>query len=181
MALLIPLVYYFLPSRFQGLLFLGGVTIIYLLIDYLRLKFNSVKTGFVILFGSLLRREELYSLSGGSYLLLAAIPCILLYDKSVFIAAISFLVIGDTVAALVGLSVGRVRFFKKTLEGTLAGLLACVGLAFFATRLGLPLKVGILGAVSAALIEALPFEVNDNVAIPIFSGAVMQLTKLIIH
>lgn len=178
------MVYYFLPSRAYGLLLLGGTTIFYLSIDFLRLKLNPVKAGFIILFGSFLRKEERHALSGGSYLLLAALFSMLFYEKAVFIAAISFLAVGDTAAALVGLSMGRLRVFKKTLEGTLAGLAACIGVAVVVTHLdpsGFPLLVGILGALAASVVEALPFEVNDNVVIPVLSGAVMQLSNIVIH
>lgn len=179
-----PVVYYFLPSRTWGLLLLGGATLIYLSIDFLRLKLSPVKTGFIILFGSFLRKEEQRSLSGGSYLLLAALFAMLFYEKLIFIAAISFLVVGDAVAALVGLSVGRRRVFKKTVEGTLAELAACIGVAVVIANLdpsGFPLVVGVLGALAASVVEALPFEVNDNVVIPVFSGAVMQISDIVIH
>jgi len=152
-------------------------------VDFLRLRLNPFKSAFIILFGSLLRRKEFTSLTGGSYLMLASLVCALIFGASaggrgVFIAAISFLVLGDTVAAIVGLSVGRVRFFRKTLEGTLAGLAACITVAWVVSvlpRLDLPLGIGILGAVSASVVEALPIEVNDNVVVPLLSGAIMMV------
>lgn len=161
----------------------------FLVVDFLRLHLNPFKDIFIILFGSLLRRRELSSLTGGSYLMLASLVCMLVYGgglfgttveqgRGVFIAAISFLAVGDTLAAVVGLSLGRIRVFRKTLEGTLAGLGACLGVAWIVSilpRLDLPLMVGILGAVSASVVEALPIEVNDNVVIPVFSGAVMMV------
>jgi dolichol kinase len=121
--------------------------------------------------------------------MLASLVCMLLFGagqtgRGVFIAAISFLVLGDTVSAFVGLSIGRVRFFRKTLEGTLAGLLACVAAAWVVSRLpglDLPLGIGILGAVSASIVEALPIEVNDNVVIPLLSGAVMWLALALLR
>lgn len=97
--------------------------------------------------------------------------------------AILYLVIGDTVAALVGLSFGHQKIFRKTLEGTLACLISCVLLAYFVPKLpgiNLSFKVSLIGAITATIVEALPTEVNDNVVIPILSGAVMQLAKLII-
>jgi len=133
-----------------------------------------------MLFGQLLRRKELYSLTGGSYLLLASLVAIfILPNRGVFIAAISYLVIGDTVAALFGLRFGKVRIFRKTIAGTLACLVSCLIIAFVVYKLpktSLPLGIGILGAVIATIVEALPIEVNDNVIIPIFAGAVMQIT-----
>ena len=121
--------------------------------------------------------------------MLAALVCMLVFGsgvlgatraqgKAVFIAAMSFLAIGDTVAAIVGLSFGRIKIFRKTLEGTAAGLIACLGIAWLVSilpGLDLPLTVGILGAASASVVEALPIEVNDNVVVPVLSGATMMV------
>lgn len=113
--------------------------------------------------------------------MVASLFCMLLFgsNKGVFMAAISFLAIGDTVAAIIGLSAGRIRIFRKTLEGTIAGLTACIGVAYIISILpdiDLPFLIGIIGAISAAVVEALPFEINDNVVIPMFSGTVMMIT-----
>jgi len=133
------------------------------------------------LFGQMLRRREEHSFTGGSYLLLASLVAILIFpDPGVFIAAISFLVIGDTVAALVGLRFGKPRIFRKSVEGTLACLISCLAIAYIVSILpskSLPLTIGVIGAVVATVVEALPVEINDNVVIPIFSGAVMQIIK----
>jgi glycerol-3-phosphate acyltransferase PlsY len=164
---------------------LAGVAFIFLLVDFLRLRLTSVKSIFVVLFGSQLRRKELSSLTGASYLMLASLACMLIFGRGpsgrvsgVFIAAISFLALGDTAAAIVGLSVGRVKIFRKSLEGTVAGLLVCVGVAWVVAilpGLDFPIGIGILGAVSASLVEAMPIEVNDNVVIPLLSGTVMMV------
>ena len=168
---------------------MAAAAIILLLVDFLRLRLTSVKSIFIVLFGSMLRRKELTSLTGASYLMLASMVCMLIFGigpagrvSGVFIAAISFLALGDTAAAIVGLSIGRVRIFRKTLEGTLAGLLVCIGVAWVVwilPGLDFPLGIGILGAVSASVVEALPIEVNDNVVVPLLSGTVMMTALLI--
>jgi len=161
-------------------------TSIFLIVDLLRLRLNPFKDIFIILFGSLLRRREFSSLTGGSYLMVASLVAMLLFgsNKGVFIAAVSFLAVGDTVAALIGLSVGRIKVFRKTLEGTLSGLAACIGVAYIVSILpgiDTPFTIGIIGAISASLVEALPFEINDNVVVPLFSGIVMMITMQILH
>jgi dolichol kinase len=177
-----------MPHRLAVLL-MAIATLGFLVVDYARLHLNPFKSIFIVLFGSLLRLREFSSLTGGSYLMLASLVCMVVFGggsfgttaeqgRGVFIAAISFLAIGDTLAAIVGISIGRVRVFRKTLEGTLAGLLACLGVAWVVSiipRVDLPLTVGILGAVSASVVEALPIEVNDNVVVPVFSGIVMMI------
>ncbi|MFO7675440.1 MAG: phosphatidate cytidylyltransferase [bacterium] len=168
---------------------MAAATIAFLAIDYARLHLSPFRSIFIVLFGSLLRRREHKSLTGGSYLMLASLVCMVAFGggsfgtsveqgSGVFIAAISFLAVGDTLAAIVGLSFGRLRIFRKTLEGTLAGLVACLGIAWLVSVLpgvDLPLTIGILGAVSASVVEALPIEVNDNVVVPVFAGTVMMI------
>jgi glycerol-3-phosphate acyltransferase PlsY len=164
-----------------SVILLAIAAIIFITVDFLRLHLNPIKGIFIILFGSLLRKREFSSLTGGSYLLLASLATILIFDDpGVFIAAISFLAIGDTVAAIVGLSVGRVKIFRKSLEGSLAGLIGCLVVAYIVSILpekNLPFQIALWGAVAAALVEALPIEVNDNVVVPILSAIVMQLVK----
>lgn len=118
--------------------------------------------------------------------MVAALVAMLLFgsNKGVFIAALSFLAIGDTVAALVGLSFGKIKVFRKTLEGTVAGLFACIAVAVavsFLPGIDMPLFIGIIGAISASAVEALPFEINDNVVVPLFSGTVMMIAIQILH
>uniref|UniRef100_A0A7C6EED7 Phosphatidate cytidylyltransferase n=1 Tax=candidate division WOR-3 bacterium TaxID=2052148 RepID=A0A7C6EED7_UNCW3 len=180
--MVIPILYYIIPSQTVSVIILVLVTIIFLTIDFLRLHLNPIKGVFIILFGSLLRRREFSSLTGGSYLLLASLVTLLIFNDTpgVFIAAISFLAIGDTTAAIVGLSIGRIKVFRKSLEGTLAGLASCIIVAYIVSILpdkSLPFRVAVWGGVAAALVEALPIEVNDNVVIPILSATVMQLVK----
>ncbi len=160
-------------------------TVIFIIIDYIRLHIGSIKKMFLLLFGQLLRRSELSSLTGGSYLLLASLVAILIFpDAGVYMAAISFLVIGDTVAALFGLRFGKTRLFRKTVAGTVACLVSCLLIAYILSRLpnkSLSFSIGAIGAFTATLVEALPVEVNDNVVIPILSGAVMQLCTLFLR
>lgn len=181
-ALIIPILYYLIPSHTISVIILLIVTLIFLTVDFLRLHLNPIKGVFVVLFGSLLRRKEFSSLTGGSYLLLASLVTLLIFNDTpgVFIAAISFLSIGDTVAAIVGLSIGRIKIFRKSLEGTIACLAACIVVAYIVSILpakNLDFRIALWGGVSAAVVEALPIEVNDNVVIPILSAIVMQLVK----
>ena len=51
-------------------------------------------------------------------------------------AALGFTVLGDGVAALAGKAYGRTRLFGKSLEGTTAGLLACLAWAAYLVATG---------------------------------------------
>jgi glycerol-3-phosphate acyltransferase PlsY len=154
------------------------VAVVFVTVDLLRFRLHRMKDVFVVLFGSMLRRREFTSLTGGSHLLIASLLVVFVYEPRVFVPATAFLALGDTAAAIVGLSIGRVRFWHKTLEGTVAGFLTCVAVAYVCSILpywSMPFSVGLVGAVAASLAEVLPIEVNDNVAVPVISGLAMQV------
>ncbi|MCS7250063.1 MAG: hypothetical protein N2323_00010 [candidate division WOR-3 bacterium] len=165
-------------------MFLTALT--FLLVDFLRLHINPIKSIFIILFGSLLRKREFSSLTGGSYLMLASLVNMLIFeDKGIFMASIAFLAVGDTMAALVGLTHGRTKIFtlRKTLEGMIACFISCTLIAYILSILPditLPLKIGLIGATIATFIEIIPLEINDNVLIPLVSAIGMQIFKTIL-
>lgn len=166
-------------SKRDAFIGLAIATAIFITADTLRLKVNVIKILFLLIFSSILRKEEVKSFTGGTHLFLAAIISLLIFDKFIFIAAISFLIIGDTLAAWIGQRYGRIRFGRKSLEGSMAAFIGCLGVTFVVSLLApqnFPLIIGVMGAAVAALVEFAPIEVNDNVMIPILSGVFMQLT-----
>ena len=95
------------------------------------------------------------------------------FSKPVAVAALSFLIVGDTVAALVGRAIGRVRIFGKTLEGSLACFAACLVIGWVIPEL--TWGVTVVGALMATLIELLPIPLDDNLRIPLASGFAITL------
>ena len=84
-----------------------------------------------------------------------------------------FMSVGDSAAAFVGQRYGRIPIGKKSLEGTLACFFACLLLTLPS---GLTLPLAVTGAAVAAITELIPKPLlNDNLAIPVFSGAAMTL------
>ena len=84
--------------------------------------------------------------------------------------------LGDGFAALVGKAYGRTRFFGKSLEGTVACLLACLAWAAYMSLTGhLDFRVAAAGVVVASLVELLPIPLDDNLGITLFAGYTMKL------
>lgn len=144
-----------------------------LAIEVFRINHPRARHVFRHFFGELLRNHEEISLLGSTYLLIACLLTIDLFDKPVAALALSFLIIGDTVAAIVGKSVGRVRVFGKTLEGSLACLLVCYALTLLVPEI--PFRVAVVGAVTATVFELLPVPLDDNFRIPLSAGFAMEL------
>ncbi|ETO20150.1 hypothetical protein RFI_17068 [Reticulomyxa filosa] len=87
-----------------------------------------------------------------------------------------FLILGDMSAAIFGISFGKVKIGKKSLEGTLAMFSVCfvVGINMF-WNIHMREYPVILASLVAALTELIePWGINDNLTIPFFSCLALQ-------
>ncbi len=178
-ALIIPGSYYLLGlDRAQMLAVMIPATILMIFIDLARLRNWAFWRGFGRKwFSPIIRQHELAGdFTGATYILLTVCASVALFPKPIAVAAMAFIIVGDTTAALIGRKFGTRRFFNgKSIEGTLACLGGTLAVAFLTPELARP--VAVLGAVVAAIVEALPFGIDDNVTVPIISGLVMTLAE----
>ncbi len=171
-SLSIPLGYYFLPKR-TALLILIPIVLISLGMDLIRLKELPGAAFIKSLIGSMLRDHESSDLTGASYILSGAVLTIAIFAKPVAVAALGFIILGDIAAALVGRKFGRIKIGDKTLEGSLTFFAVCVLVTLLVPNL--PFVIGIIGALIAAVFEAMTLPVDDNLIVPVVSGLVMQI------
>lgn len=178
-CLVFPVAALFLP-RVVLLSSLGAVTFIFLSFELLRLKVLTVNRWFLFYFKPLLREEERTRLTGASYVLISSLIAFLAFPRDVAIVALSFLAVGDALGTIIGKSLGRRKLWGKTLEGDLACFIACLvtGFVFHYAGLSVSLPAILVGSVGAALMEALPLPINDNLTIPLFAGVVMTVMLL---
>eukprot|EP00455_Lapot_gusevi_P002787 TRINITY_DN1114_c0_g1_i11.p1 TRINITY_DN1114_c0_g1~~TRINITY_DN1114_c0_g1_i11.p1 ORF type:complete len:124 (+),score=37.08 TRINITY_DN1114_c0_g1_i11:285-656(+) len=107
---------------------------------------------------------------------------ITLFHPLIAITSILYLIFGDLIAALVGISFGRVKIpgTKKSLEGSLAMLVICVLVGLFMFH-SVPLSeyLAFVGALVATLVELHPpFGIDDNLSIPFLSGLALYGASL---
>ena len=103
-SLAIPIGYYLTPDSWMRIwerALLASV-ILSLAIEVFRLNHPRTRHVFRHFFGELLRNHEDVSLLGSTYLLIACVLTIHLFPKPVAVLALCFLILGDTVAAIVG-------------------------------------------------------------------------------
>jgi dolichol kinase len=128
-------------------------------------------------FGYVTRPHEYDRPSGAPHVFIGYLLAGLLYAPTIAIIAMLFTSIGDTAAALIGQRYGKIRIGSKTLEGTLACFFVCLLLTI---PTPFTLVASLAGAFTAAIAELIrwPF-INDNIAIPVLSGAAITLVMVI--
>lgn len=152
---------------------LGGMTAAILLLELARIYTELGRTLYARILGPVTRPEEERRITGGSYVFVGHLAAAVLFPPAPAVLAMLFMSIGDPVASFIGQRYGRTALGNKTVEGTLACLAVCVLIALPAS---LPSLVGLAGAAGATLAEALPLRlINDNVAMPVASGAIMTV------
>ena len=177
-SLIIPVFYLFLPRSIMLILLLvASVTAI--TVDLSRITGLALWSKFFIkLFGNVIRPKEREGFTGASYILSTDFLVILLFDKPVAIAAIAFIALGDSSAAMVGRRWGVHKYGNKSIEGSLGFFIvaAGAGIGFHYLYPGqLPLLPAIVGAAVATIVEAMTVRSDDNMTVPIVSGLFMQV------
>lgn len=102
---------------------------------------------------------------------LGAFAALLVFEPLPATAGILVLAFGDGFASVFGKLHGHHKIGKKSLEGTLAGLLA----SFAVCSLVLPWQLAILSAVIGMGVELLKFPLDDNITIPLAVGVALTL------
>ncbi len=174
-ALVIPGGYYFLNlSRTDTLTIMIPITAAMIIIDIARLRGWSLWQFVKPLIAPIIREHEIQGdFTGASYILSTATLTILLFTKPIAIAALVFIIVGDTAAALVGRKFGKHKIGNRSIEGSLAFLAVTILVAFVIPDL--PVGIGLIGAVAATITEALSFKIDDNATVPLISGLIMHM------
>ncbi|GJQ32330.1 MAG: membrane protein [Ignavibacteriaceae bacterium] len=180
-SLSIPIIYYFIPKS-TGLMILSLVFLASVIVDIGRFASPQFAKIIYTIF-PVFRKHELdhgkKQLSGATWLLAAAVLCIIVFPKVIAIISLAFLILGDTAAALIGRKWGKTPFLKKSLEGTMAFVVMTVIIAFITPRLtdsGLEIALIIFSGIVSAIAENVASGIlDDNVAIPLSSGIVLWL------
>jgi len=170
---LIPIIYLLsgIPQFWMSIL-LGLASVLWIIIDLGRTRNIWLSKIFRKFFNGMLRTHELDGkLTGASYVMIGSFITIALFPPKIAVLALLYASFGDSFAALIGKKFGKIRIWNKTIEGSMAGLVACILVSFFIPEVSRIVKYS--GAVAAMLIELLPIKIDDNLRIPFFSGLIM--------
>lgn len=137
------------------------------------------------LFGRMLRKKPepgAWIVSGGSYVLMAALLVTVLYEREAAGGAMTVMLTGDAAAALIGRRFGRHKApNNKSWEGVAAFLVVSgIALGTYLALIGAPAALYLGGAIAlfpacvAELFER-QLHVDDNFSIPVVVGAGLQI------
>ena len=149
------------------------IAIVYAVSELLRLEGRDLP-----LFSTITRhavsQSELYGFAAAPlYFAFGILATLLLFPTLAGGAAIAMFCFGDSAASLFGGLISTSLPFNKgkTWEGSMAGFF----FAFLAGTFFVSPWLALAGAAIAMIIEVLPLPINDNVLIPVITGAVLTL------
>jgi phytol kinase len=166
-------------NRPLTVLFLMAGTLGYTFMEYLRL--SGVKVPVISSLTSMASRSRDMGrfVIGPVTLGFGALLALLLYPSPVASIAIYALAFGDGFASLVGKCFGKWRpaiLCGKSVEGSLACFIAVFISAFTVSH---SVNIAFVAAFTATVVEALPLEDFDNMAIPVTVGLVVQFVNFL--
>ena len=172
---------------------LGVMLVLSIIIEIVRFKAPAVQKLFYSMVGSMLRTEENKKLTGSTWIFASSFICSILFYRHPHISfmVLNMFILGDAVAAIVGLSMGRIKIGKKSLEGSLACFILCL-ILFFGVYPHIPLLLDqwngqvpvpliFISSLSITLFELMPWRItknlviNDNLTVPVVTGIIMLL------
>jgi dolichol kinase len=171
----VPIAYQFWLTREQTLLICSMIIAVLLGGEVVRRTWKQGSLLFRKFFGSLLRDDEKHKLTGATYLYLSATITVFLFEKSVAVPAILTLTVSDSMAAIIGKSVGRYKIFGKTLEGSVA-FFATTIIIFYLYFGSLSLYL-IITAALISLLELIPLRFNDNPVVSLASALLLMIGR----
>lgn len=170
-GLILPAGYvYFGPPLAKRLMLLGVFVVIGL--DLIRLYWPPARRIYGRLFSPLNRATEEHRLTGSSLLILAQSFTAFVFPSEIVPVAMTFGIVGDTAAALIGKSIGGPKWRpNKTVSGTTGSIVV----SFFGGLMWmtLPWHTVLIGATAAALAEGLVTRLDDNLVMPVVGGVAM--------
>ncbi len=180
-SVVIPVSYYFLERNIL-LLVVGAGTAFMILLDVFRKLFPAVDNFYVKIMGFVLRKKELnvkeHFLTGGTYYAIGVFLPIVLFVREIAASAILIMIVCDTFAALVGKKFGKHNLWNKSVEGSIAFFVLGMLIVVLTPKVTANYLEYIYAAVAlavATVIEALPYDIDDNISVPLSFGIIYSI------
>lgn len=180
-----------IPANIYPIIILSVLMFFFILVELARFRLPWLQAIFFKYCGSMLREKEKGKLTGATYIIASSLICSILFINQPHISAmvLSTFIWGDAAAALVGLSIGKIKIGTKSLEGSIGCFILCLSTFLFLFPIvpglletwnyKIPAFLGIIAAFSITIMELFPitlpgkFEINDNLTVPVITGYIL--------
>jgi dolichol kinase len=178
---IIPLGYvWFIQDKEIMVVLLGCLSLIAILLEISRKKWDIVESLFEKHFNFMLRQSEFdEGLTGATWLLFGSTITLYLFPIQIAVPSLLFLTVGDAFAAIIGKGIPVGKIGDKHLSGTIAGIVTSCAIALWINQ-HLPGEIIILSSVASMLVEVAPIPMNDNLTIPLTGGLVMSYGMMVL-
>lgn len=177
-ALVIPLGMWGLGTPL-ALYVVSGLALVAVAADVARAYSDAFNQWIRWIFGPLMRAEELPAVgervifNGATCVLVGAALLTLIFPLRVAVPVLTMTMLADAAAALVGRRLGRHPWgsLSATVEGSAAFVVTGLLVVIWFPTLGLGPAVA--GVLVAAVVEALPLPMNDNIRVPLAAAVIV--------
>lgn len=156
--------------------------------DFFRHRNPKLNSFVIKLMGPLMRKSEEKGSSGLPFYALGISLALFLFKEKIALLAIMFLVFSDPISSYFGIRFGKDKILpNKSLQGSVAGFSVCylvtllytLGSSASAANIFIfAVIAGFIGSISE-LVSA--YNVDDNLTIPVLSGAGLTILNYVLH
>jgi dolichol kinase len=148
---------------------LAGIALSLGVFDLIRARLPAVQERFLALFSRIVAEKDKRGWNGSTLYFTGCAATVALFDEPSACAGILSLALGDSLAAVVGMSVRSPRWGRVSLAGSATCFLASSA----ACSLFFPWPIAIAGGAAATALEAFSGSKLDNLLIPIGTAATL--------
>jgi dolichol kinase len=164
------------PDRWPAVSALCLVLAAQVTVEWLRLRYQRVNRLFMAAFRRLVLRSEVATVASSTWYTAGVILALAVLPREAALSGILILALADPAASLVGQRWGRRPMLGGSLEGMASFAVVAAGVLLLPHE---PL-VALLAAPPAAIAERLAGRLDDNLVMPVASGAIVWLLGLVL-
>lgn len=132
------------------------------------------------IFSNILReRERSRQITGATYFIWGSFLTFLFFKSQITIIALLILIFSDTMASIIGIKYGKIKFYGKSLEGSFAFCLTTIMILILAKHfncLNFSIKKIYILSLILTIVELISqrIKLDDNITIPIVASIIMS-------
>lgn len=170
------LAYTLLPATVSTTI-LAVAVLLFVPVDFLRLRYPSLNDWLVHAFKPIMRTHEIHKIAGTTYLLIGVTLVVAIFPPPVVSLTLLFLAFADPIASVIGIKYGKDKIFgHKSIQGFMAAFAVCafataIYLVYHNVMLDRVIVVSLLAGLIGALAELVPVaKMDDNFTLPVLSS-----------